>query len=172
MQSGPYVLGEALPKKPDSVAGVNVQFHPKDFGTLAEIQENWPGHGEFPRNKGAYFPAGNTWQNEVDARPHGGVTTGFAAIEIAPRDGDPEEVCQRWMSGLGAGCSIDPARPNTLRLTGGQTMRFVLPELGDRTGVVGVDLWAIPGAPKKFDSLDICGVKWTLVDPVGDATVA
>ncbi len=172
VESGPYVLGEALPKDPDSVSGVNVQFDPRDFGTLAEIQENWPGHGEFPRNKGAYFPAGNTWQNEVDARPHGGVTAGFAAVEIAPRDGDPEEVCQRWMNGLGAGCSIGPAQPNTLRLAGGQTMRFVMPESGGRTGVVGVDLWATPGAHKKFDSVDICGVKWTLVDPVGDATVA
>lgn len=104
---------------------MNVQFHPRDFGTLAEIQENWPGHSEFPGNKGAYFPAGNTWQNGVDARPHGGVTTGFASVEIAVRDGDPEEVCQRWMNGLGAGCSIDPAKPATLRLSGEQTMRFV-----------------------------------------------
>ena len=170
VESGPYVLGEALPKKPGTVSGVNVQFHPRDFGTLAEIQENWPGHDEFPRNKGAYFPAGNTWQNDVEARPHGGVTTGFAAVEIAARDGDPEEVCRRWMSGLGAGCAIDPARPNTLQLAGGQTMRFVTPEPGDRTGVVGVDLWAVPGARKKFESVDICGVKWTLVDPAESAT--
>ena len=93
IESGPYVLGEPVPKTPGTIAGANVQFHPRDFGTLAEIQENWPGHGEFPRNKGAYFPAGNTWQNGVDARPHGRVTTGFAAVEIAPRAGDPAEVC-------------------------------------------------------------------------------
>ena len=159
------MLGEALPKKPATISGVNVQFHPRDFGTLAEIQENWPGHGEFPRNKGAYFPAGNTWQNDVDVRPNGGVTTGFAAVEIAPRDGDPEEVCERWINGLGAGCEIDPAQPCTLRLAGGQTMRFVTPEPGGRTGVVAVDLWAVPGARKKFESVDICGVTWTLVDP-------
>ncbi len=163
VESGRYVLGERLPKNPDTVSGVNVQFHPKDFGTLAEIQENWPGHGVFPRNKGAYFPAGNTWQNEVDTRPHGVVTTGFAAVEIAPRDNDPADVCQRWMNGLGAGCSIDPEQPTTLRLSGGQTMRFVEPESDEKTGVVGVDLWAAPGTAKKFDSVVICGVTWTLV---------
>ena len=164
VQSGRYVLGEPLPREPGAISGVNVQYHPGDFGTLAEIQENWPGQDVFPRNKGAYFPAGNRWQNGVDARPHGGVTTGFAAVEIAPRDGDPEEVCRRWMNGLGAGCSIDPAQPTTLRLAGEQTMRFVNPEPGGRTGVVGLDLWAAPGAYRKFDTLHICGVKWTLVD--------
>ena len=126
----------------------------------------------FPDNKGTYYPAGNTWQNGVDARPHGGVTTGFAAVEIAPRDAEPEEVCQRWMRGLGAGCSIDPAQPATLLLAGGQTMRFVKPEPGGPTGVVGVDLWAAPGGYRKFDTLVLCGVKWTLVDPPGPAPEA
>ena len=51
-----------------------------------------------------------------------------------------------------------------LSLAGGQTMRFVEPEPGGRTGVVGVDLWAVPGVYKKFDTMVICGVKWTLVD--------
>ena len=164
VESGRYVLGDKLPKSVGTVSGVNVQFDPRDFGTLAEIQENWPGHGEFPMNKGTYFPAGNTWQNAVDARPHGGVTTGFAAVEIAPRAAGPEEMCTRWMRGLGAGCSIDPAQPTTLKLAAGQTMRFVKPAPGGRTGVVGVDLWATPGDTKKFDAIDICGVKWTLVD--------
>ncbi|MEM7015732.1 MAG: hypothetical protein AAF512_00160 [Pseudomonadota bacterium] len=164
VKAGHYELGQPLPKEPGTVSGVNVQFHPRDFGTLAEIQENWPGHADFPRNKGAYYPAGNTWQNGVDARPHGGVTTGFAAVEIAPREGEPEEICQNWMNGLGAGCTIDPAEPTTLHLSGGQTMRFVKPEPGGNTGVVGVDLWAVPGAPKKFESITICGVRWTLVD--------
>ncbi len=165
VESGRYVLGEPLPKEPGTVSGVNVQFHPRDFGTLAEIQENWPGHDAFPRNKGTYYPAGNTWQNAVDARPHGGVTTGFAAVEIAPRDVDPEEMCRRWMRGLGAGCEIDPAAPATLKLAGGQTMRFVAPAAGGGTGVVGVDLWAVPGTPKTFETLFLCGVRWNLVDP-------
>ncbi|MEE2775323.1 MAG: hypothetical protein VYE73_00945 [Acidobacteriota bacterium] len=164
IESEPYVLGESVPKSPGTVSGVNVQFHPRDFGTLAEIQENWPGHGDFPKNRGAYFPAGNTWQNDVEVRPHGGVTTGFAAVEIAPRDQDPEQVCERWMNGLGTGCSIDPAQPATLRLSGGQTMRFVQAAPAGRTGVVGVDLWAVPGGRRKFESIDICGVTWTLVD--------
>ena len=165
VESGRYVLGEPLPKHPGTISGVNVQFHPRDFGTLAEIQENWPGHGDFPMNKGTYFPAGNTWQKGVDARPHGGVTTGFAAVEIALRDVDPGEMCRRWMHGLGAGCSIDAAQDATLRLAAGQTMRFVKPGPGGRTGVVGVDLWTAPGVHGKFDAMDICGVKWTLVDP-------
>ncbi|MDA0790989.1 MAG: hypothetical protein O2780_16210 [Proteobacteria bacterium] len=168
VESGRYVLGEPLPKRAGTVSGVNVQFDPRDFGTLAEIQENWPGHDQFPANKGTYYPAGNTWQKDVDARPHGGVTTGFAAVEIAPRQGDPAEVCQRWVDGLGAGCSLDTSSPATLRLAGGQTMRFVQPGTDGRTGVVGVDLWAAPGAQKKFDSIFLCGVKWTLVDHPGD----
>ncbi|HAK53550.1 MAG TPA: hypothetical protein DCM54_16865 [Gammaproteobacteria bacterium] len=166
VESGPYILGESLPKNPDTVSGINVQFHPKDFGTLAEIQENWPGQVDFPNNKGTYHPAGNTWQNGVDARPHGGVTTGFAAVEIAPRGDDPEEVCQRWMNGLDAGCSIDPDEPTTLKLAYGQTMRFIEPGADGKTGVVGVDLWAAPGAYKRFESIEICGVNWTLVDHV------
>ncbi len=165
VKAGRYQLGEALPKEDCTVSGVNVQFHPRDFGALAEIQENWPGADEFPRNKGAYFPAGNTWQLGVDARPHGGVTTGFAAVEIAPRGVDPAEMCQRWMRGLGAGCSIDPEQPTTLRLAGNQTMRFVAPRSDGRTGVVGVDLWAVPGVRRKFETIDICGVTWRLVEP-------
>ena len=166
VESGRYVLGDSLPKDPGTVSGVNVQYHPKDFGTLAEIQENWPGQSDFPRNKGTYYPAGNTWQNDVDARPHGSVTSGFAAVEIAPRGDNPEEVCQRWLNGLGAGASIAPGEPTTLQLAGGQTMRFVEPGPDGRTGVVGVDLWASPGAYKKFESIEICGVNWTLVDQV------
>ena len=166
MKSRDYVLGESLPKNEGTVSGVNVQFHPHDFGTLAEIQENWPGQSDFPRNKGAYFPAGNAWQKDVDARPHGGVTTGFAAVEIAPRDDDPIEVCARWHRGLGAGCWIEKDRPSILHLAAGQTMRFVEPRSDGRTGVVGVDLWSVPDGRKMFDSLDICGVTWRLVDPV------
>ena len=172
VEAGRYVLGESLPKTPGTVSGVNVQFHPRDFGTLAEIQENWPGQVDFPNNKGAYFPAGNTWQTGVDARPHGGVTTGFAAVEIAPRDVDPVAMCQRWMHGLGADASIDPAHPATLNLAAGQTMRFVEPESGGRTGVVGVDLWAVPGGTRKFASIDVCGVTWRLVDPSPEAVPA
>ena len=165
VESGRYELGAALPKEPGTVSGVNVQYHPRDFGTLAEIQENWPTDG-FPRNKGAYFPAGNTWQNGVDTRPHGGVTTGFAAVEIAPRGIDPAEACQRWRRGLGApAASVDPAQPTTLRLSGGQTMRFVETAADGRTGVVGVDLWAVASGERKFESIDVCGVKWTLVAP-------
>ena len=168
VEAGRYVLGESLPKKPGTVSGVNVQFHPRDFGTLAEIQENFPGHDEFPSNKGTYFPAGNTWQSGVDARPHGGVTTGFAAVEIAPRDVVPGEMCRRWMRGLGAGCSIDPDEPTTLKLAAGQTMRFVEPGHDGKTGVVGVDLWAVPRAEKKFDEMLVCGVRWKLVDSPGE----
>ena len=150
VESKEYELGESIAKEKDKVSGANVQFHPKDFGTLAEIQENWPGQNEFPRNKGTYFPAGNTWQNDVDARPHGGVTTGFAAVEIAPRDVDPADMCARWQRGLDAGCWIDPKKPTELNLAAGQTMRFVEPHSDGRTGVIGVDLWAVPGSAKKI----------------------
>ena len=168
VSSRTYQLGESIPKKEGTVSGANVQFHPRDFGTLAEIQENWPGQTVFPRNKGAYFPAGNTWQNDVDTRPHGGITTGFAAVEIAPRGVDPEEMCKRWMQGLGAGAWISPSKPTVLNLAAGQTMRFVEPESDKKTGVVGVDLWSVPGVRKKFESLDICGVTWRLVEPLAD----
>ena len=164
--AGRYQLGEPLPKEPGTVSGVNVQYHPRDFGTLAEIQENWPGQDQFPHNKGTYYPAGNTWQRDVDARPVGGVTSGFAAVEIAVRSIDPQQVCRHWQAGLGAGCEIDADNPATLHLAGGQTMRFVEPGPDGRTGVVGVDLFALPGAPRRFSSIEICDVHWTLVDPV------
>jgi len=162
VKSGPYELGTPLTKEPHMVSGVNVQFHPRDFGTLAEIQENWPGQDQFPRNTGTYYPAGNQWQNSVNARPHGGVTTGFAAVEIACVDVDPAEICLRWMNGLGAGCSLVSDDPTSLQLADFQTMRFVESQDG-RTGVTGVDLWAAPDA-KKFDSVEICGVRWTVVE--------
>ena len=52
-----------------------------------------------------------------------------------------------------------------MRLAAGQTMRFVEPEPGGRTGLVGVELWAVPGVDRKFEELFICGGKWTLVEP-------
>ena len=165
VESGRYELGTSLPKASDTVSGANVQFHPRDFGTLAEIQENWPGQAEFPQNKGTYYPAGNEWQNSVDGRPHGGVTTGFAAVEIACKDCDPAEICQRWVDGLGAGCELLPEDPTILRLADFQTMRFVASQEG-RTGVTGVDLWRVPGC-NKFELLEICGVRWRLVDYPG-----
>ena len=64
---------------------------------------------------------------------------------------------------LGAGASVHPADPTTLLLAGHQTMRFVRPGEDKRTGVVGIDLWATPGAPKQFESIDFCGVTWRLV---------
>ena len=42
-------------------------------------------------------------------------------------------------------------------------MRFVEPGDGGKAGVVGVDLFALPGAPRKFATVEICGVRWTLV---------
>ena len=165
VQSGPYELGAALPKELDTVSGANVQFHPRDFGTLAEIQENWPGQEYFPKNKGTYFPAGNGWQNDVESRPHGGVTTGFAAVEIACGNLDPAEVCQHWVKGLGAGCALAEDDPTILNLADHQTMRFVEPR-DSRTGVVGVDLWQAPGS-KKFVSIEFCGVTWKIIDYPG-----
>ena len=165
VRSGSYELGTPLLKDSDTVSGANVQFHPHDFGTLAEIQENWPGQSEFPRNKGTYYPAGNEWQKDVDARPHGGVTTGFAAVEIACKDIDPIEICKRWVEGLGAGCESFSDDPTKLRLADFQTMRFVESKEG-RTGVTGVDLWRVPGC-NNFTSLEICGVRWRLVDYPG-----
>lgn len=168
VEAGHYTVGDPLPKTPGTVSGVNVQFHPRDFGTLAEIQENWPGQETYPGNKGTYYPAGNDWQNDVDARPHGGVTSGFAAVHIACREGAPELICHNWMQGLGAGCWVDPDAPATLHLAHGQKMYFVSPQ-DERTGVVGVDLWALPAAPKKFSSLELCGVTWRLVEQASTA---
>ena len=110
----------------------------------------------------------------VKGRPHGGVTSGFAAVEIAHRSDDPAAVCKRWADGIGEGATVDATNPTLLHLSGGQTMRFVVPDATGRTGVVGVDLWAVPSggatagggtARKRFDSIEICGVRWTLVDP-------
>ena len=82
VKSGRYQLGESLPKDEGTVTGVNVQYHPRDFGTLAEIQENWPGQTNFPKNTGTYYPAGNTWQNDVETRPHGGVRLIVVTVKV------------------------------------------------------------------------------------------
>ena len=168
VEAGRYVLGESLPKEPGTVSGVNVQFHPRDFGTLAEIQENFPGHGEFPRNKGAYFPAGNTWQNGVDAPTPRQCHDRFRRRrDRAPGTSIRGRCVDAGCVGSARGCSIDPDEPTTLRLAAGQTMRFVEPGPDGRTGVVGVDLWGVAGTEKKFDELFVCGVKWRLVEPPG-----
>ena len=72
------------------------------------------------------------------------------------------------MRGLGQGAQIDSAQPATHGLTAGQTMRFVRRKPGCRTGVVGVDLWAVLGVHRKFDAMDLCNVKLNLVDRPAD----
>ena len=58
-KTGRIEVGQSIPHLPGAVAMANIQWHPKDFGTLMETEEQWP---PAPGGDGAWMPAGNGWQ--------------------------------------------------------------------------------------------------------------
>eukprot|EP00404_Azadinium_spinosum_P021096 CAMPEP_0180620894 /NCGR_PEP_ID=MMETSP1037_2-20121125/34850_1 /TAXON_ID=632150 /ORGANISM="Azadinium spinosum, Strain 3D9" /LENGTH=278 /DNA_ID=CAMNT_0022641017 /DNA_START=62 /DNA_END=895 /DNA_ORIENTATION=+ len=144
-----YKIGDALAKTPGTTASVMVQWHPKDFGTLMETEEQWPGHRGA---EGAWLPAGNRWQQRyrsLGGRPSS-VCEEFAGVEIAVRgtEADAAAMARKWSEGLS--CPLLPGG-SAVELADGASVRFVAvsgPEA--REGVVGVDLWAAPDRPKAF----------------------
>lgn len=156
-----YKVGDALAKAPGTTAMVNVQWHPKDFGTLMETEEQWPaGAGA----QGAWMPAGNRWQKKYGHRSSS-VCQEFAGIEIAIRGNDVEvkNMAAKWAEGLECPLSAD----GTSVQLDGSIVRFVQAGPDGREGVVGVDVYAVPGKPKAFDQCHIHGITWRLVDRPG-----
>lgn len=161
VRSSRYELGAAAPKAPGTTGHVLVQWHPKDFGTLVETDEQWP---PLPGAAGAWMPAGNRWQQSYHHRKSN-VCEGFAGVEVAVR-GDPTAMARRWAEGLG--CPVVGDAGSEVQLDG-SVVRFVPPGSDGREGVVGVDVYAVPGKPKAFTECHIHGIRWRLVDRPGAA---
>lgn len=160
-----YKIGSALAKAPGTSAMVNVQWHPKDFGTLMETEEQWPAAAGA---EGAWIPAGNRWQKKYGHRSSS-VCQEFAGIEIALGGGVDEvrAMAAKWAEGLE--CPLADAASVQLD---GSVVRFVSAGPDGREGVVAVDVYAVPGKPKAFDECDIHGIRWRLVDrPGADGTL-
>lgn len=158
-----YEIGSELPKPEGKQTSAIVQWHPKDFGTLMETEEQWPPAGSAGLDEGAWLPAGKRWQETYRVRSSS-VCEEFAAAVIAVDD--PAAMAKKWSMGL----ECDLLDETTMQLSGAdQTVRFETVEAnGGRTGVVGVDVYAAPGKPKAFTGeIFVHGIRWRLVDRVG-----
>lgn len=157
-----YKVGSALEKRAGTTSFVNVQWHPKDFGTLLETEEQWPvGRGA----AGAWMPAGNRWQRSY-SETQSSVCREFAAVEIAlPPGSDSATMAKKWAEGLEVPIAGDDG--TAVQLDGSQ-VRFVSAGADGRFGIVAIDVYAAPGKPKAFlGSISLGGVRWTLVDRQG-----
>eukprot|EP00930_Biecheleria_cincta_P070449 TRINITY_DN58085_c0_g1_i1.p1 TRINITY_DN58085_c0_g1~~TRINITY_DN58085_c0_g1_i1.p1 ORF type:complete len:320 (+),score=33.89 TRINITY_DN58085_c0_g1_i1:51-962(+) len=156
-----YKVGDPLPKSQGTTASVVVQYHPKDFGTLMETEEQWPPHRGA---EGAWLPAGNRWQQKFRNRASS-VCQEFAGVDIAiaGNESDLQLMAQRWSNGLECPI-IDEGK--TVQLDG-SVVRFVPVARDGRDGIVGVDLYAAPGKPKAFTECHVHGVRWGLLDRPG-----
>lgn len=156
-----YKIGTPLIKAPGTTGMVNIQWHPKDFGTLMETEEQWPAARGA---EGSWMPAGNRWQNKYKNRTST-VCQEFAAVEIAVPGGAADAAAMATKWGEGLECPII-GDGSTVQLDG-SVVRFVPVGLDRREGVIGIDLYAAPGKPKAFSECRIHGIKWRLVDRPG-----
>jgi hypothetical protein len=157
-----YKIGEPIPKPQGKQTSAIVQWHPKDFGTLMETEEQWPpGSGA---EGGAWLPAGKRWHEKYRTRSSS-VAQEFAAIAVAVQE--PEQMAAKWAEALE--CPL--ISRTTMKLTGGeQTVRFVPMDAQNKGGVVAIDVYAAPGKPKAFTGeILLHGVRWRLVDREGAA---
>jgi len=156
-----YRVGEPLAKDPGTSAMVNVQWHPKDFGTLLETEEQWPAA---KGTQGSWLPAGNRWQQKYGHRASS-VCEEFAGVEIAipGSDADVAAMAAKWSDGLECPLLQDGA---TVQLDG-SVVRFVRVGPDGREGVIGIDLYAAPNKPKAFAEIRVHGITWKLVDRPG-----
>lgn len=94
--------------------------------------------------------AGPSWDEQVRT----GVATGLAGLRLAADD--PAALVERW----GAVLAIPP-RDGTLPLADGGYVEVSGSGPGERTALVGIDLWAAPGVtPRTFEA---AGVAFRLV---------
>mmetsp|Transcript_58538 Transcript_58538/g.174223 ORF Transcript_58538/g.174223 Transcript_58538/m.174223 type:complete len:305 (-) Transcript_58538:14-928(-) len=156
-----YKVGEPLAKAPGTTASALVQWHPKDFGTLMETEEQWPAARGA---EGAWLPAGNRWQRKYGRRSSS-VCEEFAGVVVAVPGGaaGAGAIAAKWAEGLECPL-VEDGRAVQLE---GSVVRFV--PVGDdgRDGIIGVDLYAVPGKPKAFTECHVHGVTWRLVDRPG-----
>lgn len=156
-----YKVGEPLAKNPGTSASALVQWHPKDFGTLMETEEQWPAARGA---QGSWLPAGNRWQRKYGHRSSS-ICEEFAGVVIAVLGGVEGVAAMAAKWGEGLECPVvEDGRSVQLD---GSVVRFVPVGPDGREGVIGVDLYAAPGKPKAFTECRVHGITWRLVDRHG-----
>lgn len=150
-----YQVGQNVVVKSDfgsskgpKTAFAGVQWHPKTMGTLTETDQTLPAHG-------SWLPAGNAWQKRSQNR-NSSVCDEFAGCSIACDE--PKAIARRWSQGLAKPLTRDGLG---VRLDGA-VVRFEQREPGGHAGLVRVDLYAV--GTKTFDEIELCGVKFRLVE--------
>jgi len=165
-----YKAGDPVPLSDGSNATfVGMQWHPEDVGTLLETDQAEP---NLPGAKGCWGPAGNGWQNGLERKST--VCEEYAGVTIAVPN--PKEMAQKYATAFdkplvrgGTAVQIDGSGK------GGPPplVKFISVEPGCRSGLVGVDLYAAAAGAgagsrtrgkKAFETIELCGVRWTLVD--------
>ncbi|MET0236562.1 MAG: VOC family protein [Kibdelosporangium sp.] len=118
------------------------QWHPRDLGTLAEIDE---------------MRSGADWHfcPELSDTGSTSVVTDIVAVELAVPD--PAGYAQRWATLLG----LDIPDGSTALDLGGRALRFV-PATEGRDGLVTVELAATTGTAQHT----LCGVRFAVVPAV------
>jgi hypothetical protein len=96
--------------------------------------------------------AGPEWTGQVRTE----VVTGLAGIRLAAED--PDALAERW----GQALAVTP-RDRALALPDGTHVEVVGAAAGERTGLVGIDLWAAPGVDAR--TFELAGVAFRLVPP-------
>lgn len=151
-----WKLGDSCPKDPGTTANVMTQWHPKDFGTLLELEEQWPAG---PGASGAWLPAGNRWQTTYGKRSSS-VCQEFAGVDVAVR-GSPN-ACEAFASKWAAALDVPLGPDGRSVQLDGSVVRFV--EACEKEGVVAVELYATQGKPKAFNEIHVHGITFRLVD--------
>ena len=171
--SSSYVAGDPVPPCPTDGSSFNcgVQWHPADAGTLLETDQVEP---NLPGAAGCWGPAGNGWQHGLQRKST--VCEEFAGVTIAVAD--PPAMAAKYATAFdkplvlgGTAVQIDTRAD----MGGVSLVKFVpLDSTRDgRAGVVGLDIFAAPegagagsrtAGRKAFNSTELCGVRFTLVD--------
>ena len=124
--------------------------HPADLGAaIVSFDQAIP--------ESSWHWAGPTWTDEIRTD----VTTGLAGIRLAAHE--PEDLLTRWSEALAVAPDGD-----TLRLPNGSSVNVVGAETDERTGLVGIDLWAAADVAER--SFTVAGVTFRLVRPVSAAS--
>jgi hypothetical protein len=129
----------------------DIHLHPKDVGgAIVALNEARP--------PGSWRFGGEAWEAKVPADIAPGGLTGLTV-----RCADPAAMAQRWGQLIGAPVETVDGGPG-LRLDGGaQTVRFV-DAAGGPEGIAGIGLAIDPSARAGRDTVDLCGVTFTLTD--------
>ena len=119
--------------------------HPADMGAAIVSFDQ-------PTPAASWRWAGPGWAGQVRSE----VVTGLAGLRLAAED--PDALAERW----GEALALTP-RDRTLALPDGTRIEVVAAAAGERTGLVGIDLWAAPDV--EAHTFELAGVAFRLVPP-------